>query len=738
MDKIAKNVVETNIVEAVEERFGSFSKYVILQRAIPDARDGLKPVQRRILYAMYMLGLTYDKPYKKSARSVGEIIGKYHPHGDSSVYEAMIYFSQTWKNNIPFIEVHGNNGSIDGDGPAAMRYTEARLSKLSSIILENIHKNSVDFIPNFDDSEKEPTVLPSFLPTLLLNGTRGIATGYATNIPPFNILELLEGITQYLKKKRKMKYEEIIEIVKGPDFPTGATLFLSNEQLINLYKTGREKLVVRGDWIFDEKKNRIIITSIPYDISKEVLVCKMDEIRIDAKIPGIKDVRDESGIGDEIKIIIDLEKNVNHLGVINYFYKNTPLQDSIPANCVAIYNQKPVTMSLFNCFDAYIDHSLITIKRIAEFDFAKAIKRKEIVEGLIKAQSIIDELIKVIRASKDKKDAEKNIILKWNFTELQAEAIVLMRLHSLTNTDVFALQNELNELNKKIETLDKLINQEEERIKHLLKIIKNFQEVFKDQVRKTKIINETLNTKQLNEEVESEIAQEVELNISQDGWIYNRLQNSNEIVQKMRGDVLIGHFKTTSNNKLFLITNLGNIVPVSINKLKATVNGNPAANINEFFHTLPKEQVVYSFVSSIQEEDIIYTATKNGMIKSTMFSDIKNIQRTTTLMKLKDKDLISNVFILNKEAIKTTDLISLSKNLILLTYPIDEISPTGLKGQGIKSHSLKIDDEIMTVSFNIDKTNKLIISSSKTKFSKLNKKDFPLGKRAQVGTKIKK
>ena len=434
-DEIIEKIFDYTLEDIMGERFGSYSKYIIQDRAIPDARDGLKPVQRRILYSMYKEKNTYDKGYRKSAKTVGDVIGNYHPHGDSSIYDAMVRMSQPWKTRLPYIDMHGNNGSIDGDSPAAYRYTEARLSKISNEMLRDIDKNTVEFSPNFDDTTTEPTVLPARFPALLVYGAQGISAGYATNIPPHNLNEVIDA-TIYRIDHPECSLDDLMNFVKGPDFPTGATVE-GIEGIKDAYRTGRGKINIKSKYTFEEDKSKLslVITEIPFESNKALLVKKIDK-----KIEGIVEVRDESAA--DIRIVIDLKKNANKELIINYLLKNTDMQISYNFNMVSIVNRRPKLLGLEGALDAFIAHQKDVVKRRTEFDLAHAKARYHIVEGLIKCISILDEVIKTIRASKNKQDAKDNLVKEYEFTEAQAEAIVVLQLYRLTNTDVVALENE--------------------------------------------------------------------------------------------------------------------------------------------------------------------------------------------------------------------------------------------------------------------------------------------------------
>ncbi|SPU10047.1 DNA topoisomerase IV subunit A [Bacillus licheniformis] len=455
--------------DVIGDRFGRYSKYIIQDRALPDARDGLKPVQRRILYAMHAEGNTYDKNFRKAAKTVGNVIGNYHPHGDSSVYEAMVRMSQDWKVRNVLIEMHGNNGSIDGDPPAAMRYTEARLAAIASELLRDIDKKTVEFVPNFDDTSKEPVVLPAMFPNLLVNGSTGISAGYATDIPPHHLGEVIDAVIKRIDSPN-CSVDDLMEFVKGPDFPTGG-IIQGKEGIKKAYETGKGKIIIRGKAEIETirgGRQQIVITEIPFEVNKANLVKKMDEFRIERKVEGISEVRDETD-RTGLRIVIELKKEADAQGILNFLYKNTDLQIPYNFNMVAIHNRRPMLMNLTSILDAYIGHQKEVITNRSQYELKKAKERHHIVEGLMKALSILDEVIATIRSSNDKRDAKNNLIEKFAFTEPQAEAIVSLQLYRLTNTDITALQEEAKELDQKIKELEEILSND----KKLLKVIKD-------------------------------------------------------------------------------------------------------------------------------------------------------------------------------------------------------------------------------------------------------------------------
>lgn len=672
------------------ERFGRYSKYIIQDRAIPDVRDGLKPVQRRILYSMYKEKNTCDKPYRKSARSVGDIMGKFHPHGDSSIYDAMVRLSQNWKSNTPFIDMHGNNGSIDGDSPAAMRYTEARLSKIASEMLKDIDKDTVIFAPNYDDSLLEPTILPARFPNLLVNGTTGISAGYATNIPPHNLGEIIDA-TIYRIDNPNCRLETIMGIVKGPDFPTGA-IVEGIDGIKKAYESGKGKIIIKSKIKVDtlKNKNQIIIEEIPYEVNKALLVKSIDEIRIEKKVDGISEVRDESD-REGIRIVIDVKKDVNTDLLLNYLYKNTDLQISYGFNMITIVNRRPKLLGILEILDAYIAHKKeVTIKK-NQFDLDHAMARKHIVEGLIKAISILDEIIITIRKSKNKSDSEKNLVLNFDFTEKQAKAIVELQLYRLSNTDIVDLENEMKNLNIIIDTLKSILNDENK--------LKSF---MKDELRKIKQEYSTTRKTEIKEEI-TEInfdpmmmipKEDVIVVVTKDGYV-KRVSNRSYISSKEEdtlvkdGDYVIGLYEINTQNTILLFTNLGNYLFLPVYEIPDAKWKELGKHISNLIPIKEGEELVSSMpVYDFNKNIFITTFTKYGMVKRSLLSDYKvsRYSKPITNIKLKDEDVVVNV----SYEPYTNVLVTTNTGYSLL-FDINEIPVIGLKSSGVKSIKLKDD-----------------------------------------------
>lgn len=731
MENIIQKIYDYTLEEIMGDRFGRYSKYIIQDRAIPDIRDGLKPVQRRILYAMYRTKKTYDKDYYKSASTVGEVIGKYHPHGDSSIYDAMVRMSQPWKMRIPHIDMHGNNGSIDGDGAAAMRYTEARLSKLSGELLRDIDKNTIAFAPNFDDKELEPTVLPARYPNLLVNGGMGISAGYATNIPPHNLGEVIDA-TIYRIDNPNCRLETIMNIVKGPDFPTGG-IIEGIDGIRSAYETGKGKIVVKARTKIE--KNKIIVTEIPYDVFKINIVRKIDEIRIDKKIDGIVEVRDETD-KDGLQITIELKKDVNPELILAYLFKNTELQTTYNFNMLAIVDRRPQLFGILGILDAYIRHQKEIVYKRSKFDLAHAKARYHIVEGLIKAVSILDEVIKTIRVSKNKTDSKENLMIKFGFTEEQAEAIVTLQLYRLSNTDIVLLEEEQANLTKIINYLEEIIKDEGKLmgvIKEELRRIKKEYALprlteIKERVEEIKIDNTLTLPKE-----------DVYVVLTNQGYIKRvssrgYLSNNGEDTQLKENDYVIGIYNINTLDTILLFTNFGNYLYIPVYEIpdakwkdlgKHVSNIIPLGSEEKAIKGMP----VYDFNAPIY----ITSFTKNGMVKRTKLNEFK-VQRYSkpiNMMKLKDDDEVVNVSYDNKE-----NIFIATKNGYGLWYKTNEVSPVGIKAAGVKSINLKNDIVISGELF--DNTTYISIITDKGTAKRLKFEELEQGTRANRGTLLMK
>lgn len=733
MQDVIKRIYDYSLEEIMGERFGRYSKAIIQDRALPDVRDGLKPVQRRILYAMYRDRNTYDKPYKKSAKTVGNVMGQYHPHGDSSIYEAMVRMSQWWKQNLMTIDMHGNNGSMDGDGPAAMRYTEARLAKISNELLKDIDKNTISWAPNYDDTLLEPTVLPAKFPNLLVNGATGISAGYATNIPPHNLGEIIDATIKRIENPN-CHAETIFDIVKGPDFPTGAIVEGKNG-IIDAFTTGRGKVIVKSklEIVKNKGKEQIIISEIPFDVNKALLVKKIDEIRIDKKVEGIAEVRDETD-RDGLQIAIDLKKDADSELILNYLYKNTDLMISYSYNMVSIVNRRPMTLGLVDMLDAYIKHQKeVTLKR-TNFDLEVAKKRLHIVDGLIKALSILDEVIATIRASKNKQDACINLMNKFGFTEEQAKAILDLQLYRLTNIDVLDLEQENKKLQLIIKTLNEIVT-DENRLKSVmkeeLKIIKKEYAT----PRKTEIKDEIMEIKIDTTKMISK--EEAVVVVTKEGYI-KRVSNRSysqadgETALK-NGDYLIGLYKMNTLDTILLFTDLGNYLYIPVHEIPDLKWKELGKHVSNIIKLNPDENVI-SCMPVYNFEDNIYVTfvTKNGMIKRTKLNEFKvqRYNKPLTAIKLKEDDKLINTCTTGKNQIFVV-----TKNGYGLRFYLDEVAPIGTKGAGVKAISLK-DDEVVSFALFDDLDEYITIITEKNTGKRVKISDFEVMSRARKGVQI--
>lgn len=720
--------------EIMGDRFGKYSKYIIQDRALPDVRDGLKPVQRRILYAMFKEGNTANKPYRKSAKTVGNVIGNYHPHGDTSVYDAMVRLSQEWKMRIPLIDMQGNNGSIDNDPAAAMRYTEARLSKIAVELLKDIDKETVLMSLNFDDTEYEPTVLPAKYPNLLVNGATGISAGYATDIPPHNLEEVIDA-TIYRIKHPKCTFEDLHTFVKGPDFPTGA-IVEGKAGIINALKYGKGKVVVRSKVEIVEEKNinKIVVSEIPYEVNKAELVRKIDEIRFNKSIDGIIEVRDESD-RNGLSIVVDLKKDVNVQNTLNYFYKNTDLQKNYNYNMVAIKDRKPILMGLVEILDGYIQHQIEVVTKRSLFDLNKAEQRKHIVDGLIKAVSILDEVVKTIRHSKDKSDAKINLETKYGFSEKQSEAIVMLQLYRLTNTDIVLLQNELKELNTLIKDLEEILNNE----KVLRKVIINELKQIKIDYptpRLTEIKDEILEVS-VNEE-DMFLPEDIYVTVTKDGYIKRVSQRSfgaSVFSQfgKKDDDYLCDLHYANTLDKLLVFTNKGNYMYIPIHKLEEFKWRDLGKHISYLVKSSNDEKIIKTIlVKSFDKDEYVLLASAYGQVKRVLLKEFEVIRYSKPIkcMNLKKDDELVGVSLTDGHQA----VVLVSQNGYATMYDESEISVLGIKAGGIRGINLKEDTLISLCHFNPLKAENLVLLSHQGGIKRMHIADIPPCNRATKGT----
>ena len=720
------------------ERFGRYSKYIIQDRALPDIRDGLKPVQRRILYSMNKDGNTFDKSYRKSAKSVGNIMGNFHPHGDSSIYDAMVRMSQDWKNREILVEMHGNNGSMDGDPPAAMRYTEARLSEIAGYLLQDIEKKTVPFAWNFDDTEKEPTVLPAAFPNLLVNGSTGISAGYATDIPPHNLAEVIDAAV-YMIDHPTAKVDKLMEFLPGPDFPTGG-IIQGRDEIKKAYETGKGRVVVRSKTEIEKLKGgkeQIVITEIPYEINKANLVKKIDDVRVNNKVAGIAEVRDESD-RDGLRIAIELKKDANTELVLNYLFKYTDLQINYNFNMVAIDNFTPRQVGIVPILSSYIAHRREVILARSRFDKEKAEKRLHIVEGLIRVISILDEVIALIRASENKADAKENLKVSYDFTEEQAEAIVTLQLYRLTNTDVVVLQEEEAELREKIAMLAAIIG-DERTMYNLMK--KELREV------KKKFATPRLSTledtaKAIEIDTASLIAEEdTYVSVTKAGYIKRTSPRSFaastlEEVGKRDDDRLIFVQSAKTTQHLLMFTTLGNIIYRPIHEL-ADIRwkdiGEHLSQTITNFET--NEEILYvEVVDQFDDATTYFAATRLGQIKRverkefTPWRTYKS--KSVKYAKLKDEtDQIVAV-----APIKLDDVLLISLNGYALRFNIEEVPVVGAKAAGVKAMNLK-EDDVLQSAF-ICNTSSFYLLTQRGSLKRVSIDEIPATSRAKRGLQV--
>ena len=733
-EEIIEKIFDYTLEDIMGERFGSYSKYIIQDRAIPDARDGLKPVQRRILYSMHKEKNTYDKGYRKSAKTVGDVIGNYHPHGDTSIYDAMVRMSQPWKTRLPYIDMHGNNGSIDGDSPAAYRYTEARLSKISNEMIRDIDKDTVEFAPNFDDTTIEPTVLPARFPALLVYGAMGISAGYATNIPPHNLTEIIDATIHRIDNPN-CSLDTLMKYVKGPDFPTGG-IVEGLEGIKQAYATGRGKIVVKSRYEIEETKSgcSIIITEIPFEVNKALMVKKIDDIRIDKKIDGIVEVRDESAA--DVRIVIDLKKNANKELVINYLLKNTDMQISYNFNMVSIVNRRPKLLGLSAALDAFIAHQKEVVKRRTEFDLKHAKARYHIVEGLIKCISILDEVIKTIRASKNKSDAKDNLVKEYGFTEAQAEAIVTLQLYRLTNTDVVALENEKESLEKIINGLTAILGSEE--------VLKS---VMKKDLRDVKNDYPTPRLTDIKEEI-TEIKidtaamipkEDVVVMVTKDGYIKRTsfrsysASNPDDLTIK-ENDYILGIYEMNTTDTILLFTTAGNYLHIPVHIIPDLKWKDMPKHVSNIIEISPEESIITALPAyDFQTDSNVVIATKNGIVKRSKLKEFKlqRYSKPTSCMKLKDDDQVIAAFIETKP-----NLFLVTDSGYALSFKAEEVPLVGVKAAGVKGIKLKDDYLVSINNFDFTQDEYITVITDKGTAKRVRLNEFELSTRARRGLLI--
>ncbi|HEM6177092.1 TPA: DNA topoisomerase IV subunit A [Streptococcus suis] len=731
------NIQNMSLEDIMGERFGRYSKYIIQERALPDIRDGLKPVQRRILYSMNKDGNTFDKGYRKSAKSVGNIMGNFHPHGDSSIYDAMVRMSQDWKNREILVEMHGNNGSMDGDPPAAMRYTEARLSEMASYLLADIEKKTVPFAWNFDDTEKEPTVLPAAFPNLLVNGATGISAGYATDIPPHNLAEVIDAVV-YMIDHPTAKLEKLMEFLPGPDFPTGA-IIQGADEIKKAYETGKGRVVVRSRCEIEQLKagkKQIVITEIPYEVNKAVLVKKIDDVRVNNKVPGIAEVRDESD-RTGLRIAIELKKDSDEQTILNYLYKYTDLQINYNFNMVAIDNFTPRQVGLQKILSSYIAHRREIIIARSKFDKEKAEKRLHIVEGLIRVISILDEVIALIRASENKADAKENLKVSYDFSEEQAEAIVTLQLYRLTNTDIVTLENEEAALREQIQTLAAIIGDERTMFNLMKKELREVKKQFgnprlselQDQAETIEIDTASLI-----------VEEETFVSVTKAGYIKRtspRSFNASTLEEmgKREDDQLIFLQNAKTTQHLLLFTNLGNVIYRPVHELTDIRWKDIGEHLSQTLMNFDtNEEIIFAELVENFDEGTYFAVTKYGQIKRverkefTPWRTYKS--KSTKYAKLKDADDV----VITVSPVVLDDIMLITEKGYALRFNIEEVPIIGAKAAGVKAVNLK-DEDVVAAAF-ISNTSSVYLLTQRGSLKRMAAEEIPVTSRAKRGLQV--
>ncbi|MGO2908340.1 MAG: DNA topoisomerase IV subunit A [Leuconostoc citreum] len=738
---MADRITELSLEAVMGERFGRYSKYIIQERALPDIRDGLKPVQRRILFAMNQDGNTYDHPYRKSAKSVGNVMGNFHPHGDSSIYEAMVRLSQNWKVREPLIDMNGNNGSIDNDPAAAMRYTEARLSKIAGEMMADLGQDTVDMVLNFDDTTYEPTVLPSRIPSLLINGATGISAGYATEIPPHNLKEINAALI-YLLDHPEAPQSALMRYIKGPDFPTGG-IIQGLEGIKKAYKTGRGKIVVRAKTAISELKGgkkKIEITELPYEVVKSNLVSKIDAIRLNKEVAGISEVRDESD-REGMSIVIELNKDTNANGILTYLFKKTDLQIAYNFNMVAIHDQRPVHVSLKQALEAFIAFRKEVVLKRSAYELAKAQARQHIVEGLIRMLSILDEVVATIRASKNRKDATQNLIARFDFTQPQAEAIVTLQLYRLTNTDVTQLEEEFAALTEKINHLTEVMNEE-----------MALKAVIRDEITAITQKYQSARRSQIEAEVEDlvidkavTIAEEdVQVLVSRNGYYKRASIRSYKASDKDNGladddlPVFEGQLNTTQH--LFMFTNKGSVIYRPVHELPDSRWKDTGEHFSQELSNWRTEEYVIKVVpiNTLEQGGAFTIVTNDGFIKQTTLSDMlpKAYKKKTSMaIKLKTDDS----YVVNADYFETVgkqDVLLLSQHGVGLRFAVKSIPEIGARTAGVKAMDLRNEDTIKAAVFVTNEAQRVAIMADNGAFKYMPVSEITRSKRANKGLLI--
>ena len=719
-ENIFDRINEVDLKKTMEDSYIDYAMSVIASRALPDVRDGLKPVQRRILYAMKELSNTPDKPHRKCARIVGDTMGKYHPHGDSSIYGALVNLAQSWSTRYMLVDGHGNFGSVDGDGAAAMRYTEARLSKISVEMLSDIEKDTVDFIPNFDETEKEPTVLPSRYPNLLVNGASGIAVGMATNLPPHNLVEVINAVNKIIDNKveedRDTEIDEILQIVKGPDFPTGAHI-LGRTGIEEAYRTGRGKIIVRAVTDIEPMangKNRIVVTELPYLVNKARLIEYIADMVKNKRIDGITELRDESN-RNGMRICIELRRDVNPHIILKKLYKHTQLQTTFGTNMLGLVNNEPVVMNLKQMLGFYLEHQENVVRRRSQYELNKAEERAHILQGLLMALDYIDEVISIIRGSKTTAEAKEKLIERFSLDDVQAQAIVDMRLRALTGLEREKLQGEYDSLQERIKELKEILAD----IKKLLGVIKEEINVIRDKYgdeRRSQIVadDSDITNDDLIPDENTVIA------MTNMGYIkrmttdnfksQNRGGKGIKGMQTIEEDFIEDLLMTTTHHYILFFTNKGRVYRLKayqIPEASRTARGTAMVNLLQL---QPDEQV--KAVINIRKEKTdgyLFMATKRGIVKKTALSEYANIRKTgLQAINLREDDDLIEVKLTNNE----NDIFLVTKNGMCIRFNEKDVRPTGRASMGVIGMTIDDTDEIVAMQLDTQGAKLLIVSEN--------------------------
>jgi len=708
IDDYVENIIEATVEDIFSDRFAKYSKYIIQDRALPDVRDGLKPVQRRILYAMHQLGMFHNRPYKKSARITGEVMGKYHPHGDSSIYEAMVRLSQDFKMREILIDMHGNNGSIDGDSAAAMRYTEARLSKAAEALLSDMEKRTVPFVPNFDDEELEPTVLPARFPNLLVNGAMGISAGYATRIPPHNLKEVVQATLAFLDNE-KMTIDDVAQYIKGPDFPTGG-IVQGNEGIRQALETGAGRVIIRAKIEIEEMsktQDRLVVTEIPYEVNKADLVRAIDTLRLEKSIDDMLEVRDESD-QEGLRIAIDLKKGADARLMINVLYKATDLQVAYNYNMVSIMSHRPVLSGVLPILKAYIDHQKDVITNRSNYELERALKRQHIVQGLIKMVSVIEGVIQTIRSSQNKQNAKENLMAQYDFSEMQAEAIVTLQLYRLSNTDILALEKEDEQLNLKIKEYQHVLSSENALKRVIKRELTETVELLGDE-RRT-LIEDDIETIRIDEK-DLVTEEKVIIGITKEGYVKRASLRSYQATAEAGlkdDDALLFEKEVNTIDTLLIFTNLGNYIYLPVYRIDEQRWKDLGVYINNITPIERGERIIDVLdIKSFKTHDVILLASKSGQMKQTKLTEfeVTRFYKPMRCMRLQNDDEMVSVHLGEQD-----NIIGVSKNGYVLRFLTQELPLYGLQAGGVKGMNIGEDDALARALYLSDRDDFLMLT----------------------------